>query len=135
MHAVGERKSNEGAYMPNELTKLAPHVEQARLTLTQTAERERALVQALSDELKRFDQQTLQGVRTMAAEHETRRAGILEELQALASSIGTFQAPREAQVTIQHRAAPTSPAPQSAMSYRDELEANLTALLNEGSRH
>jgi len=76
--------------MPNDLTKLGPYVEQARLTLTETAERERALVQALSDELKRFDQQTLQGVRTIAAEHEARRAGILGELQSLAETIGTF---------------------------------------------
>jgi hypothetical protein len=121
--------------MANELTKLAPYVEQARMTLTETAERERALVETLSHELRRFDQQTRQGVRTMAAEHETRRAGILEELQALASSIGTFPAPREAQVTIQHHAAPTSPARQSAMSFHDEPEANLTALLNAGSRH
>ena len=77
--------------MANELTKLAPHVERARTTLTQTAEHERALVQTLSDEMKRFDHQTLQGVRTLAAEHEARRAGILDELQALAASIGEFR--------------------------------------------
>jgi hypothetical protein len=79
----------------NDLTKLAPHVEQARLTLTQTSEHERALVQALSDELTRFDRQTLQSVRTVAAEHEARRAGILDELQVLAESIGTFRPQRE----------------------------------------
>ena len=121
--------------MPNELTKLAPHIEQARLTLSQTAEHERALVQALSDELKRFDHQTLQNIRTMAAEHEARRSGILNELQALASNIGAFLPPREATVEIQHHATPTSPGLQSAKSYHDELEANLTALLTEGSRH
>ena len=81
--------------MPSELTKLAPHIEQARTTLSQTAEHERTLVQRLSDEMSRFDQQTLQGVRTLAAEHEARRAGILDELQALADSIGTFQPQHE----------------------------------------
>ena len=121
--------------MPNDLTKLGPYVEQARLTLTDTAEREEALVQALSDELKRFDQQTLQGVRTMAAEHEARRAGILNELEALASSIGTFQPAREASVEIQHHSTSRLPASPSAMSYHDELEANLTALLNAESKH
>jgi hypothetical protein len=121
--------------MANEMTKLAPHIEQARLTLSQTAEQERTLVQALSLELKRFDQQTLQNIRTMAAEHETRRAGILEELQALANRIGAFLPPREATVEIQHHATPTPPALQSAKSYHAELEANLTALLTEGSRH
>ena len=113
--------------MPNDLTKLGPYVEQARLTLTETAERERALVQALSDELKRFDQQTLQGVRTIAAEHEARRAGILDELQALAQSIGTFQHERESR--------PVGVQTKPQLSYHDELEASLSALLREGSRH
>ncbi len=84
--------------MPHELTKLAPHVERARAALTQTVEHELALLQALSDETKRLDQQTLHGVRTVAAEHEARRAGILDELQALADSIGTFR--------LQHEHAP-----------------------------
>jgi epoxyqueuosine reductase QueG len=118
--------------MPNEVTKLAPHVEQARMTLTQTAERERALVQALSDELKRFDQQTLQGVRTMAAEHEARRAGILEELQTLASSIGTFQPAREEPAAIpQHTVTSYPAAAATSGSYHDELERNLRALRDE----
>ena len=90
-----------GLAMANELTKLAPHIEQARTTLTQTAEHERALVQVLSDEMKRLDHQTLQNVRTIAAEHEARRAGILDELRALADSIGTFQP--------QHENAPPKP--------------------------
>src|SRR5690242_17080852 len=93
--------------MPEDLTKLAPYVEQARMTLSQTAEQERGLVQALSDDLKRFDQQTLQNIRILAAEHATRRAGILEELQALASNIGAFLPPRDAPEQIeQHNGAP-----------------------------
>jgi hypothetical protein len=114
--------------MPNELTHLSPHIDEMRTKLAQNSESERSLVQTLSDELKRFDQQILQGIRTLAAEHEARRVGILEELQALAGSIGTFHHPREQPTAIQQ---PTPPK----LSYHDELEASLTALLSEGSRH
>lgn len=76
--------------MTRELTQLTPHIEEMRTKLADTADAERALVQSLSDALKRMDQDTLQGVRTMAAEHKARRADILDELQALAASIGTF---------------------------------------------
>ena len=114
--------------MPNELTHLSPHIDEMRTKLAQNSENERSLVQTLSDELKRFDQQTLQNIRTVAAEHEARRAGILEELQALAASIGTFSPAREQPVAI--------PQPRAlTLSYHDELERSLTALLNEGSRH
>jgi hypothetical protein len=82
--------------MPNELTRLSPHIDQMRTSLTQATHNERTLVQALSDELKRFDQETLKGIRTVAAEHEARRLGIFNELQALASSIGEFRPPHEA---------------------------------------
>jgi hypothetical protein len=82
--------------MPNELTRLSPHIDEMRTSLTQTTNNERTLVQALSEELKRFDQETLKGIRTIAAEHEARRSGIFNELQALASSIGEFRPPHEA---------------------------------------
>jgi hypothetical protein len=126
--------AEKGAGMPNDLMKLAPHVELARATLTQTAEHERALVHALSDEMKRFDQQTLQSIRTLSAEHEARRAGILDELQALASSIGTFQPAREAPTAIPHRGTPDAPASRSDTSYHDELERSLRALRDGRSR-
>ncbi len=66
--------------MTNELTRLSPHINQVRDRLSQTTDAERSHVQTLSDELKRFDQQTLQGIRTVAAEHEVRRMGILHEV-------------------------------------------------------
>ena len=81
--------------MANDLTNLVPHVEEMRARLSQTADTERSLVQQLSDALKRFDQDTLQNVRNVASEHEARRAGILNELQALAASIGAFLPARE----------------------------------------
>ena len=77
--------------MANDLTHLTSHIEQVRQRLAQTAAAERSLVQELGDALKRFDQDTLQNVRNVASEHEARRTGILNELQALAASIGKFQ--------------------------------------------
>jgi hypothetical protein len=122
-----EFKPNQGGLnVANELTELTPHITAMRTKLSQTAEHERSLTQSLSDELKRMDQQTLHSVRNLGAEHEARRAGILLELQALAASIGTFQPAREQQVPIQQRAGPR-------LSYHDELEASLRALLTEES--
>ena len=85
--------------MANDLTQLTSHIEQVRQRLAQTAATERSLVQDLGDALKRFDQETLQNVRNVAAEHEARRSGILNELQALASSIGKFLPARGASET------------------------------------
>ena len=112
--------------MANELTELTPHINQMRTKLSQTAEHERSLTQSLSDALKRMDQETLQSVRNISAEHEARRAGIMLELQTLAASIGTFQPVREQQVPIQQHSGPR-------LSYHDELEASLRALLTEES--
>ena len=104
--------------MANELTELTPHINQMRTKLSQTADHERSLTQTLSDELKRMDQETLQSVRKLSAEHEARRAGVLIELEALAASIGTFRQ----QPPKQQQAGPR-------LSYHDELEASLRALL------
>jgi hypothetical protein len=82
--------------MANDLTELTPHINEMRTKLSQTADHERSLTQALSDALERMDHETLRSVRTLAAEHEARRAGILLELQGLAASIGTFQPRHEA---------------------------------------
>ena len=116
--------------MANDLVRLNPHIDQMREQLSQTAETERSLVQSLSDALNRMDQETLRSVRNMSAEHEARRAGIFNELQALAASIGTFQSGRETvePVAIQRQAEPK-------LSYHDELEANLHALLTERAGH
>jgi hypothetical protein len=112
--------------MPKVLTELTPHINQMRTKLSQTADHERSLTQALADELKRMDQETLLSVRNLGADHEARRAGILIELQALAASIGTFQPAREQQAPIQQQVGPRR-------SYHDELEASLRALLTEES--
>jgi cell division septum initiation protein DivIVA len=136
---VVEFKPTQGGLnVANDLKQLTSHIEQLRQRLAQTADTERSLVQGLSDALKRFDQEILQNVRTVAAEHEARRTGILNELHALAASIGTFLPAREASemaVIEQHNEAPYALANgHERPSYHDELELNLRALLTEGSR-
>jgi hypothetical protein len=119
-----EFKPNQGGLnVANELTELTQHIDEMRTKLSQTADHERSLTQALSNELNRMDQETLRSVRSISAEHEARRAGILIELQALAASIGTFQPAQEQQASIQQQAGPR-------LNYHDELEANLRALRN-----
>jgi len=120
--------ANGGLNVANDLTELTPHINEMRTKLSQTADHECSLTQALSDELKRMDQETLRNVRNIGAEHEARRAGILIELQALAASMCTFQQAREPQAAIQQQAGPR-------LSYHDELEASLQTLLREGSHH
>ena len=125
--------------MANDLTNLIPHIEALRARLSQTANTEHSLVEQLSDALKRFDQETLQGIRNVASEHDARRSGILHELQALAGRIGTFLPAREAvEPAIQQHDTPARGDWRQAVkkiSYHDELEADLHALLTEGSRH
>ncbi len=117
--------------MTRDLTQLTTHVDQMRTKLADTADAERALVQRLNDELKSFDQQTLQGVRTIAAEHEARRAGILDELHALAASIGTFAPAREPPQPLSQRNGAARAF--ASGTYHDELERSLRALVDERS--
>jgi len=131
----------------NDLTHLTSHIEQVRQRLAQTAATERSLVQELGDALKRFDQDTLQNVRNVASEHEARRTGILNELQALAASIGKFLPAREPvePVTItQENGHPHAPAVGDCrqatknMSYHDELDfliRNGHLLIGKSSPH
>jgi hypothetical protein len=111
--------------MANDLTNLVPHVEEMRARLSQTANTERSLIQQLSDALKRFDQDTLQNVRNVASEHEARRASILNELQALAASIGAFLPARETVEPVAISQDGHQHAPRQAtktLSYEDELD-------------
>jgi hypothetical protein len=104
----------------------------------QTAHTERSLAEALGDALNRLDQELLQDIRNIATGHETRRVAILNELQALAGSIGMFVPPREPVVTPQqidygHQYAPAGGDWRQAtknLSYHDELEFQLNGLLN-----
>ena len=131
--------------MADDLTHLTSHIEQVRQRLAQTAAAERSLVQELGDALKCFDQDTLQNVRNVASEHEARRTGILNELQALAASIGKFlpaREPLEPVAISQENGRPHAPvggdrrqAPKT-LSYEDELDfliRNGHLLIGKGS--
>ena len=58
------------------------------------------VVQALGDALNRHEQQLLQDIRHIATGHEARRRAILNELQALAGSIGML--PSHEVIAVQH---------------------------------
>ena len=60
---MAEFKPNQGGLdVANDLTELTPHINEMRTKLSQTADHERSLTQALSDELRRMDQETLRNV-------------------------------------------------------------------------
>jgi hypothetical protein len=115
----------------SDMTKLLQHIDEMRARLTQMAHSERSLVEALGDALIRLDQEILQNIRNIATGHETRRGAILNELKALAGSIGMFLPAREPvePVAISHdNGHPNAPAGgdwrKAAMnvSYQDELD-------------
>jgi hypothetical protein len=116
----GFAKRNGDTNVPYDLTKLPQHIEEMRERLSQTATGEHALVKDLSESLNALDQQLLQAVRQVAADHQMRRGTILNELQALADSIGMFRqdgvqrvaatehVPPPEQIDFAHRPAPAA---------------------------
>ena len=133
--------------MTNDATKLIQHIDEMRARLAQTAHGERALVESLGDALNRLDQDILQNIRNVATGHEARRGAILNELQALAGSIGRFLPAREPiePVTIsQENGHPHAPAvgdwrqATKNVSYEDELDfllKNGHLLIGKSSPH
>ena len=131
--------------MTNDATKLIQHIDEMRARLSQVAHTERSLVEDLGDQLNRLDQELLQNIRNVATGHETRRGAILNELKALAGSIGTFlpaRAPVEPVAISQENGHSYAPAvgdwrqATKNLSYHDELELQLNGLLNgKGSPH
>ena len=118
--------------MTQGLTKLVQHIDEMRARLNQTAHTERSLVELLGDALNRLDQDMLQNIRNIAAGHEARRGAILNELQALAGSIGMFLPPQETVAQPQSiDGYPSAPAggdwrqATTNLSYHDELERHL----------
>ena len=88
-------KVQGGLDMSKDATKLLQHIDEMRARLAQTANTERSLVEELGDQLNRLDQELLQNIRNVASGHEARRGTILNELQALAGSIGMVRPARE----------------------------------------
>ena len=77
------------------MTKLLEHIEGLNGRLSEIAENELELLQALRAALTRVDQQLLADVRAVRVEHEARRGAILNELHGLANAIGAFPAHHE----------------------------------------
>jgi hypothetical protein len=75
------------------MSKMVQLVEELRERLNTIADGEQKLVSSLREALNRFDQKLLQDVRSITAEHESRRGAILSELQGLASRMGAFPPP------------------------------------------
>ncbi|HYP30967.1 MAG TPA: hypothetical protein VES00_03810 [Burkholderiaceae bacterium] len=72
------------------MTDLVQQLEHMRVRMNQQAQHEANLVAELSDALRATDHQLLEDVRTLAAEHEARRATILCELQMLAARLNAL---------------------------------------------
>jgi hypothetical protein len=132
MLSLAIRQIQGGWNMTKDLTKLVQHIDEMRARLSQTAHTERSLVESLGDALNRLDQDILQNIRNIAAGHEARRGAILNEIQALASSIGMFLPPHEAVGLPQPiDGYPSAPAggdwrqATTNLSYHDELERHL----------
>jgi hypothetical protein len=77
------------------MSKMVQLVEELRERLNSHADTEQRLVASLREALNRFDQKLLQDVRSITAEHESRRSVILNELQGLAARMGSFPSARD----------------------------------------
>jgi DNA-binding transcriptional MocR family regulator len=147
--------------MTNDLTKLPQHIDEVRASLTETFRNEQSLVKSLGDELNHLDQQLLQSVRQVAADHQIRRGTILNALEDLADSIGMFQTqhkdalPKPVAVSQPTAGPPTAAAIPEQVDYgyqysppagdwrqatknlslEDELELHLNGLNGKSSQH
>jgi hypothetical protein len=119
---------------------LSEQLEQMRMRMNELAKQESNLVSTLDDALRATDQQLLQDVRRLSAEHEARRSSILGELQALATRLNGF--PSQAQQLPPASAFPPGlfAAPADGRRYLDapdwrQRSAEIqTALQNMGTR-
>jgi seryl-tRNA synthetase len=71
-------------------TPLTEQLDQMRIRMNEVAQRENQLVAELNASIRRMDNQLLHDVRSIAAEHESRRANILDELQLLSVRLNGF---------------------------------------------
>lgn len=86
------------------MTASRTHIEDLQARLEAISKREQGLIRALDEALAQADRKLLDEVRSVAIEHEARRAIILTELQSLATRIGAFpvqDAPIE-QISYEH---------------------------------
>ena len=90
-------------------SRLTEQLEQMRIRMNDVARREHEMAAELDAAVRSMDEQLLHKVRSIAAEHDARRATILNELQMLAAHLNGF--PQQ----DRHRV-PISAAPQSLLS-------------------
>jgi hypothetical protein len=87
-------RANEIANAPDANTDgLTAQLEQMRIRMNEVARREGYLTAELNAAIRRMDDELLHEVRSMAAEHEARRAHILSELEAFAAKLNGLSAP------------------------------------------
>ena len=79
------------------MTDLVQQIEQMRLRMNELVTEEHGFVRSLANTLADADQNLLEAVRNVAAEHEGRRGEILRELQLLATRM--FMMPKPAPLT------------------------------------
>ena len=91
-------------------TTLVEQIEKMRIRMHEESRRDQHLVHALGLAQKRADEKLLEAVRSVVAEHESRREGIMQELHALAARMGTLPVP-------QRRAALREDAPLNLRSH------------------
>lgn len=81
---------------------ISTQIEEMRARLNENAKAEQSLLRALSEALGQVDQQLLDEVRQVTAEHEARRADILGELHVLASRLCVFPKPLQGDLAKPH---------------------------------
>ena len=125
------------------MTTLLQQIEAMRLHVNELISAERGLVKALADDLQRADEELLNAIRRVAAEHGARRSVILAELQSLAASAGLmsgpaaplqheisrldlskFAIPQEHRPTTRHDVSPL------AASFEEEVRYHLNGRMN-----
>ncbi|MFM1816958.1 MAG: hypothetical protein RLZ98_3653 [Pseudomonadota bacterium] len=86
------------------MTTSKSHIEEMEARLEEVSAREQLLIRALDDALAAADRRLLDEFRSVAMEHEARRAVILTELQSLAARIGAFPVgePAMEEITYEH---------------------------------
>lgn len=125
-------------------TPLTEQLDHMRIRMNELARRESQMVSELNASIRRMDNQLLHEVRSIAAEHETRRANILNELQLLSIRLNGFPSQErqsavvgDARRTLQSRgpAAPVQPLLEQDDQQRSIRDALTYHLSRQGGSH
>jgi hypothetical protein len=123
---------------------LTAQLEQMRIRMNEVAKREGYLTAELNAAIRRMDDELLHEVRSMAAEHEARRANILSELEVFAAKLNGLPLQNGQRPALGRGARPlltNSPpsAPRSSLEqdkrHRTIQDALTRHLTQQGHRH